>query len=282
MILAEVLQQGVATLTAAGIDGAARDMRILAAHALEIDPSRVTLALRDDVPKEMLAQIQELVTLRATHCPVSRILGYREFWGRRFEINDHVLDPRGDTETLIAEALNPPARRVLDLGTGSGILAVTLAAEWPASEIVATDISKEALDLAAINAQNHGVAGRISFLRSDWFDNVTGAFDLIVSNPPYIDRAVVDTLAPDVRNFDPMIALSPGQDGLEPYRIFAKEAAAYLKPNGRILMEIGYDQGEDVSAIFENLGWSNINIFKDLSSKDRVVGALSVPKISMP
>jgi release factor glutamine methyltransferase len=274
MILSEVLQQGVATLTAAGIDGAARDMRLLAAHALGIKPSRITLALRDDVSKESVEQIQALVALRATHRPVSRILGYREFWGRRFEINDHVLDPRGDTETLIVEALKTSAKRILDLGTGSGILAVTLAAEWPEAEVIATDISEDALRVAKTNAQNHGVEGRVSFIQSDWFENVTGEFDLIVSNPPYIDREVVETLAPDVRNFDPMIALSPGQDGLDPYRIFAHEAQAYLKAQCRILMEIGYDQGRDVRAIFARNGWSNLQICKDLFAKDRVAGAV--------
>jgi release factor glutamine methyltransferase len=183
-----------------------------------------------------------------------------------------VLDPRPETETLIARALaGAPPRRVLDLGTGSGAIIVTLLAEWPNAAGLATDVSGAALEVASANAAAHDVAGRVEFRQVDWLDGLTGCFDLVVSNPPYISRAELAGLAPDVRDWEPALALSPGPTGLESYQAIAPRLAAALAPGGRALFEIGADQGAAVREIFCAAGFRSVAIRPDLDGRDRVI-----------
>jgi release factor glutamine methyltransferase len=161
----------------------------------------------------------------------------------------------------------------LDLGTGSGILGITLAAEQPNAVVVATDISEPALAVAQKNAQIHQVKDRIRFVQADWFNGVSGEFDLIISNPPYIAENELNGLDRDVMDFDPMIALTPGGDGLAPYRIIAKQARTYLCKTGRVIVEIGYLQGSDVTQMFVDAGFANVQILRDLEGKDRAISA---------
>ena len=273
MILRALIVRGKSALYQGGIPNAARDARLLAAHVCEIDPSRVTLFEMDEVSEAAIARFDDAITQRLNHRPVSRIIGVRQFWGRNFQITDDVLDPRGDTETLIAEALKTSAKRILDLGTGSGILGITLAAERLDAFVVVTDISKAALLVAKNNAKRHHVEDRIKFIESDWFDSLHGKFDLIISNPPYIAENEMDALERDVINFDPKIALTPGGDGLAPYRIIAGQAQNYLSENGRVILEIGYLQGNDVQNLFLNAGFVSVQVLQDLDGKDRVIVA---------
>jgi release factor glutamine methyltransferase len=203
--------------------------------------------------------------------PVSRILGEREFYGRAFQVTPDVLDPRPDTETLIvaALALMPDKARVLDLGTGSGAIAVTLLAERPDASGVATDLSPGALAAARANADRNGVLPRLSFLEGSWFAPVSGCFDIIVSNPPYIPDREVAGLSPDVRNFDPRLALTGGIDGLDPYRLIASGAAAHLAAEGRVLVEIGAGQADDVEAIFAAQEFQAAGRHRDLGGHAR-------------
>ena len=273
MILRALIARGTAALDQGGIPYAARDARLLAAHVCVIDPSRVTLQEMDEVSEAAIARFDDAITQRLNHRPVSRIIGVRQFWGRNFQVTDDVLDPRGDTETLIAEALQTPAKRILDLGTGSGILGITLAAEQVDAVVVVTDISKAALLVAKTNAKRHDVEDRIEFIESDWFDSLHGKFDLIISNPPYIGKNELEGLEPDVIDYDPIIALTPGEDGLAPYRIIARQAQNYLQENGRVIVEIGHLQGKDVKNLFLQAGFSGVQILQDLESKDRVIVA---------
>ena len=273
MILRALIARGTSALDQGGIPNAARDARLLAAHVFDIDPSRVTLHEMDMVSEAVIARFDDAITQRQNYRPVSRIIGARQFWGRNFQITDDVLDPRGDTETLIAEALKTPAKRILDLGTGSGILGVTLAAEQADAVVVVTDISKEALAVANTNAKRHSVEDRIEFIESDWFESLHGEFDLIISNPPYIGENELDGLEPDVIDYDPMIALTPGGDGVAPYRIIAGQAPNYLNENGRVIVEIGHLQGNDVKNLFLNAGFTDVQILQDLDGKDRAIVA---------
>jgi release factor glutamine methyltransferase len=217
---------------------------------------------------------EALIRRRLDHEPVARIIGRRMFWGRDFKITLQVLDPRPETETLIAAALElegaPPAT-FLDLGTGSGIIAVTLAAEWPGARGFATDLSDDALAVARENAAAHGVEARIGFARADWFAGVIGQFDLIVSNPPYIAADEMAGLAPEVRGHDPEPALTPGGDGLGAYRAIAAGAPAHLAPGGHLLVEIGPSQGAAVAALFRAAGLVGVRVLPDLDNRDRVV-----------
>ena len=273
MILRALIARGTSALDQGGILNAARDARLLAAHVCDIDASRVTLHEMDEVSEAAIARFDEAITQRLNHRPVSRIIGARQFWGRNFQITDDVLDPRGDTETLIAEALKIPAKRILDLGTGSGILGITLAAEQVDALVVVTDISKAALVVAKTNAKRHHVEHRIEFIESDWFDSLHGKFDLIISNPPYIGENELEGLEPDVIDYDPMIALTPGGDGLAPYRIITGQAQNYLNKNGRVIVEIGHLQGNDVKNLFLNAGFTDVQILQDLDGKDRAIVA---------
>ncbi len=273
--IAETLRDAVRRLDSAGIQEASADARHLLAHALGVGRDRLILIGPDPMPDDARVAFEAALARRLAREPVSRIIGQRLFWGRIFGVTPDVLDPRADTETLIAAALaGPVPDRLLDLGTGSGAIALTLLAEWPRARAVATDISPAALAVAAQNARALEVADLVELRLSDWFADVTGRFDLILSNPPYIAADEMPGLAPEVVLHDPALALSPGGDGLSPYRIIAAQAAAHLTPEGRVMVEIGWTQGADVLAIFAAQGWRDLRLIRDLEGRDRVLCAL--------
>lgn len=249
-----------------------RDSRALLAHALGLAPDRMLIEHDREVTEDEMATYEALLHRRLDNEPVSRIIGRRMFWGRDFKVTPQVLDPRPETETIVEAALQGKApTRLLDLGTGSGILAVTLLAEWPAATGLATDISPAALAVAGANAETHGVADRLTLMEADWLAGVEGAFELIVSNPPYIAAAEMPGLDPEVRDHDPEIALTPGGDGLDAYRALVPAAVAHLAPGGRLMVEIGPTQGQAVLALFETAGLADITVLPDLDGRARVV-----------
>lgn len=268
----EALTNATKWLIVAGIPNASTDARILLAHAMECEPSRLILMERDEVHPDIFRKFDHYLAAREKFQPVSQIIGGREFWGRWFNVTPDVLDPRPETETVIELALqNGPFQRVLDLGTGSGILAVTLVAEWAEARAIAADISREAVAVASKNAESLGVESRVNFIVSNWFDAVSGQFDLIVSNPPYITADEMGDLSPDVRNWEPFLALTPGGDGLDSYRTLSANLDQFLAVEGLALFEIGHLQGADVVKLFNDSGFADVTIHKDLGGKDRVV-----------
>ena len=275
MKLRDLLACAIVRLKAAGIVNASRDSRAIVAHATNIPPSRITLCGDEIITAGQCELTNTLLIRRASGCPVSRLIGKRLFWGREFLIDQHVLDPRGDTETLVELALKTPAYSLLDLGTGSGAIAVTLSAEWPKAKVIASDVSREALLVAMKNARRHGVVDRCDFLHSDWYVAVEGIFDLIVSNPPYIGLAELSTLSREVKNFDPLIALCPGSDGLSAYRKIISGGLKFLIKEGRLIVEIGSRQGKAVAEIMHSAGYKNIETHKDFDKNDRVVSGVA-------
>ncbi len=270
---AQAMAAAAARLRAAGVDDPARDARILLAHAARIEASRVTLIAPEDLEPEVAERYEQLIALRSVRVPVSHLLGEREFYGRRFKVSKDVLDPRPETETLIEVALAEPFERVLDLGLGSGCILVTLLAEIPQATGLGVDLSEAACLQASANAVLHRVEARIDIQQSDWFSNVTGAFDLIVSNPPYIALEEMADLSPEVRQHEPDLALTDGGDGLAAYRALAAGVKAHLRPAGRLCLEIGPTQGQVVAAMLQTAGLRDIAILPDLDGRDRVVFA---------
>ncbi|WP_412555096.1 peptide chain release factor N(5)-glutamine methyltransferase [Shimia sp. MIT1388] len=272
--MSQTVQDGIVFITdylrRDGIDSAALDARLIISKVLGVDKSRLTLHLREEFSWDQLESAYLLAVDRADHTPMSHILGYREFYGRRFEVNKHVLDPRPETETLIAQALTKPFSEVLDLGTGSGAIAVTLLTERSSALGIATDLSPNALKVAARNADSHGVLPRLHFEESDWYAVVGGTFDLIVSNPPYIALDEMPFLAPELAH-EPRMALTDEADGLTAYRKIAAGAPAHLNAGGWLMVEIGWQQGPDVAALFKDAGLTNVAIKPDLDGRDRVV-----------
>lgn len=270
---AEALRAANKILTLAGIEDPARDSRRLLAQAMDLPPDRLSLHLPDPLSPRAAARFALMIEARAARQPVSQILGTRLFWGHAFRVTPDVLDPRPETECLIAEALAAPFTRVLDLGTGSGAILATLLSERPEASGIGTDLSAPALEVAAANAATLGVAARARFLRADWCDGVPGQFDLIVSNPPYISDDEMETLAPEVRDWEPWLALTPGGDGLDPYRSITRDAPERLSPGGRLIVEIGAEQGAAVAQMFVDAGFVGIAVLRDLDGRDRVVRA---------
>ena len=279
MILRDLLTLGQQKLKLAHIDTAGRDARLLAAAAMDINTAQVTLKALDHVSKQQQDHFESMIEQRRNFKPVSRILGKRQFWNRWFEISPDVLDPRGDSEVLVNSALQQKADRILDLGTGSGILALTLLSEWPDALAVGVDICEKALLIAQRNAVQLEVSDRFQAQKSDWFEAISGQFDLIVSNPPYIGEDEIPHLDPDVRLYDPMIALSPGRDALQAYQNIASDAIGYLKPGGRLLVEIGFRQGEAVRGLFASNGLKSVETIQDLNGLDRVVCAIKAKTV---
>lgn len=268
----DALRAASARLTAAGIAGAAGDARILLAHALGLPRGRLTLVLGDPVPAQSVERFRALIDRRAARVPVSHLVGERLFFGRRFRVTPDVLDPRPETEELVAEALRAPLTRVLDLGTGSGAILLTLLAERPQAEGLGTDISPAALAVAQANACDLDLNRRAAFATSDWFAAVQGKFDLVVSNPPYIASAEMPHLAPELQH-EPRIALTDEADGLGAYRHIAAGACAHLQPGGRLVVEIGPTQGDTVAAILVASGLEKIRRLQDIDGRDRVICA---------
>lgn len=272
MSVQAALNAGRDRLRAAGIEGAEKDARLLMAAALGLTPDRVILHLRDPLSEEVEFFYENALARRLAREPVSHILGGRWFYGRWFHVTADVLDPRPETEILIAQALRHPFKEVLDLGTGTGCILLSLLAERPGATGIGTDISPQALAIAEWNAAELNVGDRLALIESDWFSAVGGRFDLIVSNPPYIAVAEMAALAPDVRDYEPHGALTDGADGLSAYRAIAAAAPGHLTPGGRVLVEIGPSQGRAVSDLFAEAGLSEITVTPDFDGRDRVVG----------
>ena len=271
MTAAQALQQAIARLRAAGVTEAARDARRLLAHAARIEASRVALIAPDELAEDVVGNFERLVAARVARTPVSQLVGEREFYGRKFLVTDQVLDPRPETELLIECALAEPFEQVLDLGTGSGCILVTLLAEEPAARGIGVDLSSDALLVASSNAIRNGVQARVDVRQSDWFAQVSGQFDLIVANPPYIAAEEMPGLAPEVRDHEPRMALTDEGDGLSAYRTILSEAPRHLVPGGRLVVEIGAAQGDAVAATFQQARLDRVVILPDLAGHDRVV-----------
>ena len=257
---------------AAGIPFAQEDALELVLGLSGLD--RADLVAGAPVPEGLEARLDAAAERRLKGEPVDRILGHRDFYGRRFAI-DGVLSPRGDTEVLLLAALEAmrkvTAPRLLELGTGSGALAVSLLAERPDARVTATDISEAALRTAARNATAHGVEDRLALVRSDWFENVEGVFDAVLSNPPYIDDTAMADLPPEVARFDPDRALRGGPDGLDAYRAIVPGARALLAPGGWLGVEIGFDQGERVAGLFRDAHFRDVRVRTDPAGLARIV-----------
>ncbi|WP_299982967.1 peptide chain release factor N(5)-glutamine methyltransferase [uncultured Ruegeria sp.] len=270
---AQAMVAATARLRAAGVPDPARDARVLLAHAARIEASRVTLIAPEELPVDIAERYDQLISLRAIRVPVSHLLGEREFYGRRYRVSRDVLDPRPETEALIEAALSEPFDHVLDLGVGSGCILITLLAERASASGVGVDLSESACLQASANAVQHQVQTRAEIRQSNWFENIEGKFDLIVSNPPYISVAEMDDLSPEVREHEPRLALTDEGDGLGAYRQIAASVPDFLMPGGRLLVEIGPTQSAYVSALFDATGLADIRVIPDLDGRDRVVGA---------
>lgn len=264
-----------ARLVAMGIDTARLDAEILMAHVLGC--RRMTLYSRSDLglSPPQRDEFEQLVVRRLLKEPVAYLTGDQEFWSLTFKVTPDTLIPRPDTETLVEAVLSrqptSASGRLLDLGTGTGCILLSLLHELPAMTGVGADISDGALRVATANAQHLKLADRAALVFSNWFENIEGLFEIIVSNPPYIPSADIGGLMADVRDYEPMSALVGGEDGLDPYRLIASEAPKYLSAGGLLAVEVGIGQAKAVSDLFRSNGFSEVGIQADLGGIDRVV-----------
>ncbi len=269
---AEALRQGTEALQRAGVAAPKTDARRILAHVLGAEDTGVT-AMRDDaVPEPQAALFRQMIADRERRVPVAQIVGYRDFWRHRFRITADVLDPRPETELLVELALQEPFRKVLDLGVGSGCILISLLAERPQAQGVGTDISDQAVLIAGENAVRAGVADRIVLPLSDWWQDVGGRYDLIVSNPPYIAADEMADLAPEL-SFEPRAALTDDRDGLSAHRAIARGLAGHLIPGGRVLLEIGPSQADAIRDLLVDAGLADVVVHRDLGGRDRVIAA---------
>jgi release factor glutamine methyltransferase len=265
------LQFARAELNKSGIEAADLESQLLACHVLAVNRSWLVTHADDSFPQD---SGEVLLARRLDHEPLAYILGWREFYGRRFEVGPGVLIPRQETEVLLECAIDRMRLavgrpiQVLDLGTGSGCLGVSIKLELPEARVIASDISLAALEIAQRNGANLGAS--VDFVNSDGFDNIRrGPFDLIVSNPPYIGEA--EPLPREVSHFEPSEALFGGPTGLEFFERLSQEAGEHILPDGSLLLEVGYRQADKVTAIFIQNGWKHVETRQDLSGIPRSV-----------
>ena len=267
----EAFLLGMQKLKEAEIGEAQLDARLLLEEVCGTEHNTLLCHGDREVSEKEEEQYRKTIEQRAQHVPLQHILGYQDFMGLRFHVNEHVLIPRQDTEILVEEAMRylHDGMRILAVCTGSGCILLSLLHYSNDCEGTGVDISKEALQVAALNAELLGI--KADFLKSDLYEKVTGKFDLLVSNPPYIERKVIPTLMEEVREYDPYIALDGGEDGLDFYRRIIGGAQDYLKRGGQILMEIGSGQAQAVSELLREAGFKEIDVCRDFAGLDRVV-----------
>jgi release factor glutamine methyltransferase len=281
--VSEALTQGAALLRAAGIDTPSLDASLLLGEILRLDRAGLILAGPAPLSPEDRGLFDESLKRRLSGECVAWILGRREFRGLDFAVSPAVLVPQPDTETLVEAALEfidprGPGLTLLDLCTGSGAVAVSLKHERPGLAVSASDISPPALDLARKNARRLlGQAHGIRFFQGSLFERISGSFDLIVSNPPYVPSALLETLAPEVRR-EPRIALDGGSDGLDLIRPIIAGAPEHLRPGGLLLLEAAPEQMPAITALFARGGYGDIRVFQDLSGQDRAAGGILYPR----
>jgi release factor glutamine methyltransferase len=276
MTIKELITIGEKRLDEAGIHDAANDARELLSFVTGRDRTGLIMYINTEVSNGTAQEYYDLIEERASRVPLQHITGEQEFMGYRFKVTKDVLVPRMDTELLVEEAAKRAilGAKILDLCTGSGIIGISLKKICFGAEVTMTDVSDAALEVARENAEANKAEVRI--IKSDMFEGLDPGekFTMIVSNPPYIPSEVIGELDTEVKDHDPLIALDGGKDGLDFYRIIAKEAPGHLLPGGHLLLEIGYDQGESVPVLLREVGFRDIEVIKDLAGNDRVVVAL--------
>jgi release factor glutamine methyltransferase len=277
--LSALLREARRRLADAGTGNASLDARLLVEHFSGTTRTQAISEPDRAIDPATVAAIEAALARRIAGEPVHRILGFRDFYGLRLALSPETLEPRPDTETLV-DAVLPFVRRtvaakgrcaILDLGTGTGAIALALLSAVPEAMATGVDISDGALATAARNARDLGLADRFSARKSDWFEKVSGRYDAIVSNPPYIAAKDIDSLQPEVRGFDPRRALDGGGDGLDAYRILARETGRHLDQGGIVAVEIGSTQKKDVTGLFALAGFDLVEARRDLSENDRVL-----------
>jgi release factor glutamine methyltransferase len=273
----EALRAGAARLREAGLgDEADSDARRLLEAAEGLQAASLMARLNETLPEADATRFDTLIARRAAREPLSHIIGSVGFWTLDLLVTRDVLTPRADTETVVEAALAAVSDRnaplaILDIATGSGAIALALLSELPNAHAVATDLSAPALAVARENAARNGLADRIRFIETSWADGIDGPFDLVVSNPPYIASPVIGTLEPEVKDFEPRLALDGGPDGLAPYPHLFAEARRLLKPGGTGVFEIGFDQGDAALVLARMSGALNATLWRDLGGRDRAV-----------
>jgi len=277
MTRGEALKITSAVLNDAGIAEAFQEARLLLCHVFNIDTIELIGGESERAGSNGLKRLAKVVERRLKGEPVSRIIGAIEFYGLPFKLCANTLVPRSDTGTLVDGVLgdlqseNKACPRVLDIGTGTGAIIISILYNMPKAVGTATDIDGRALEIAGLNAAENGVADRLKFVKSDWCGDVEGEFDIIVSNPPYIQTATIPRLAIEVKGFDPLIALDGGKDGLDAYRNIFTQCSQNIAKNGRLYLEIGYDQCEAVVELAKQSKWKFVRLIKDLGANDRIV-----------
>ena len=269
VVYRELLEEGKHVLAQAEIVDAECDAWLLLEHVSGMNRAQFFLHQQDTVPDELEADYRGMLRKRAEHIPLQHLTGTQEFMGLEFQVSPDVLIPRQDTELLVEKLLpHIQGKRVLDVCTGSGCIAISLAVLGKPEQMDAVDLSEKALIQAGKNAKRLGAD--VSFYRSDMLDEINGRYDVIVSNPPYIEKAVIETLQTEVKDYEPRIALDGGEDGLVFYRRIAETAHNFLKKGGLLAFEIGYNQGESVRGLMQN-DFYDTEVIKDLNDNDRVV-----------
>ncbi len=265
------------TLLSEGIGEARITAEMLLAHVMEMDRFKLYLKPDDILDESQSNQFRQQIDQRCKGIPVQHLIGHVSFMGHELHVDRTVLIPRFETEELVEQTLkrlpDDAEMYFLDAGTGSGAIAIALLKARPKLQGVALDRSESALAMAKKNASLNGIDNRLKFICSDWLQEISTSFDLIISNPPYIRSAEIDTLAPEVRDHDPRRALDGGPDGLDAIRTLSQQVTTHLKPGGWFLLEIGHEQSAEVVALLEKLGFKAITVYPDLAKMDRMVEA---------
>lgn len=276
MKILELFNNSVKLLDSVGIKTSKLDVKILLAHLLNIDSKELILHFNKNVKQEFIDNFNKLLSRRINREPIANILNKKLFWDYSFFVDQNVLTPRNDSETLIEAVLSHYKNKnqelkILDLGTGSGCLILTLLKIYKNANGIGIDINEKSLQIAKKNAKLLEIDNRISFIKNNWNDNIDDKFDIIISNPPYIPTDEIDILEPEVNKFNPLLALDGGNDGLDCYKYLSKSLQKNIKNSTKIFLEIGKGQENDIDYIFSANNYKLLNMYKDLSGVNRVL-----------